>query len=74
MFTLQKELLKVLRRENKGIKDDPQFSPYYSGRRYIVFLDYGHPGALGSKDFVTKTEAEAWLKEYVKHKTGGATV
>ena len=57
-----KELMVPLRRENRGIKDDPQFSPYYPSERYIVFQDYGHPDSLGSNGFRTKREAVAWIE------------
>ena len=57
-----KELLTPLRRENRGIKTDPQFSPYLMGERYIVFFDYGHPTDLGDRGFRTKQDAVAWIE------------
>lgn len=61
MAKLSKELMKPLRRENRGIKDDPQFSPYLPGDRYIVFHDYGQPDHLGSRTFRTKQAAQDWV-------------
>ena len=58
---LDKPLMQALRRENRGIKDDPQFSPYLTGDKYIVFYEYGHPDHLGSKTFRTKGQAEEWI-------------
>ena len=60
---LEKELMVPLRRENRGIKDDPQYSPYFPSQRYIVFYDYGHPDHFGSKTFRTKEAAQDWIKE-----------
>lgn len=57
-----KELLVPLRRENRGIKDDAQFSPYLTGSKYVVFQDYGHPDHLAANTFRTKREAEAWIE------------
>ena len=56
-----KELMVPLRRENRGIKTDAQYSPYFPSEKYIVFQDYGHPESLGSNGFRTKREAEAWI-------------
>lgn len=58
---LDKPLLTPLRRENRGIKDDPQYSPYLPGSKYIVFHDYGHPDHLASNTFRTKREAFEWI-------------
>jgi hypothetical protein len=60
---MDKLLLTPLKRENKGIKDDPQFSPYYPSQKYIVFYNYGHPIHLGSKTFTTKKAAQQWINE-----------
>lgn len=57
-----KPLMAPLRRENRGVKDDPQFSPYLTGDKYIVFYDYGHPDHLASNTFRTKKDAEAWIE------------
>jgi hypothetical protein len=57
----EKTLLTPLRREDRGILTDPQFSGYLPGDRYIVFQDYGHPEHLGSLTFRTKTEAQAFV-------------
>ena len=66
-----KPLMVPLRREDRGVKDDPQFSPYLPGERYIVFHDYGHPDELGDRGFRTKREAWAWVDaERAKHKPG----
>lgn len=54
MRRLDKPLLTPLPRENRGIKDDPQFSPYYPSMKYCVFYDYGHPTELGCNTFRTK--------------------
>lgn len=63
MTKRQKPEMVPLRRENRGILTDPQFSGYLPGERYIVFLDYGHPdGHLGTEGFRTKSAAEAWIK------------
>lgn len=59
---LDKPLMTALRRENRGIKDDPQYSPYLTGDRYIVFHDYGRPDHLGSRTFRTKAAAESWIQ------------
>lgn len=56
-----KELLVPLRRENRGIHEDPQYSPYFPSERYGVFSDYGHPDHLAYRGFRTKREAEAWI-------------
>lgn len=61
MLKGSKELMVPLRREDRGIKDDPQFSPYMPSYRYIVFFDYGHPTELGSNTFTTKRAAERWI-------------
>jgi hypothetical protein len=50
-----------LKRENRGILDDAQYSPYLTSYRYIVFYDYGHPTHLGSASFRTKREAQEWI-------------
>ena len=55
-----KPLMIPLRREDRGIKDDPQFSPYLPGERYIVFHDYGHPDELG------EFEARTWINGIVQ--------
>jgi hypothetical protein len=60
---MDKPLLTPLKRENKGIKDDPQFSPYFPTHKFIVFHDYGHPTHLGSKTFTTKKAAQEWIDE-----------
>lgn len=66
-----KPLMVALRREDRGIKEDPQFSPYLRGERYIVFFDYNHPKDLGNRGFRTKREAEAWIAcERSKHRPG----
>lgn len=56
-----KTLMVPLRRVNRGIKTDPQYSPYMPSYRYIVFLDYGHPTELWSNTFRTKREAVDWI-------------
>lgn len=65
---LDKPLMVPLRRENRGIKDDPQFSPYLTGDKYIVFFEYGHPDHLGSKTFRTKGAAEAFASSPAQDK------
>jgi len=66
-----KPLMVPLRREDRGIKDDAQFSPYMPSYRYIVFHDYGHPNQLGGETFRTKAEAVAWIaREHAKHRPG----
>lgn len=68
----QKPLLQVLRREDRGIKDDPQYSPYMPSHRYIVFHDYGHPdGHIAGDSFRTKAEAQAFVNYRVNF--GGMT-
>lgn len=64
-----KQLMAPLRREDRGIKDDPQFSPYMPSYRYIVFHDYGHPTHLGYNMFRTKWAAESWIEN---QKRGGS--
>ena len=66
MLKGSKETMKVLRRENRGIKDDPQFSGYLPSYKYIVFYDYGHPTELGSTMCVRKSDMESWLEEKKK--------
>jgi len=66
MLKGSKETMKVLRRENRGIKDDPQFSGYMVSYKYIVFYDYGHPTELGYTTCRKKSEMEAWLAEKKK--------
>ena len=61
-----------LRRENRGIKDDAQFSPYLTGCKYVVFHDYGHPDQVGANTFRTKREAEAWIENEKLHATESA--
>jgi len=56
-----KPLLVLLRREDRGINDDPQFSSYYPSYRWVVFHDYGHSTELGSNIFRTKSQAEVWI-------------
>ena len=53
-----KSLNTPLKREDKGVKDDPQYSPYYPSKKWVVFFDYGHPSCLGSDVFRTKKEAQ----------------
>lgn len=66
-----KPLMTPLRRVDKGIKDDPQFSPYFPSHRYIVFQDYGHPTELAANTFRTKAEALAWVEgERARHRPG----
>jgi len=60
---MNKPLLTPLKREDKGIKDDPQYSPYFPSMKYIVFHDYGHPTHLGNVTFTTKTSAQKWIDE-----------
>lgn len=58
---LRKPLLVPLRRKNLGIKDDPQYSPYFPSEKYGVFEDYNHPdGHLAYKGFRNKREAKAY--------------
>ena len=57
-----KQLLTVLRREDRGVKNDAQYSPYFPSHRFIVYVDYGHPTELGAHTFRTKGEAEQFIK------------
>ena len=58
-----KELMVPLKREHRGINDDPQYSSYYPSEKYVVFQDYGHPdGHLASRGFLTKRGAVAWIE------------
>ncbi len=59
----EKTLLTPLRRENRGILTDPQYSGYLPGERYIVFHEYGHPDHLASNTFRTKRAAYEWIIE-----------
>jgi hypothetical protein len=64
-----KQLMVPLRRENRGIKNDPQFSPYMPSHKFVVFHDYGHPTHLGAFTSRTKREAETWIQQHTTAET-----
>src|SRR3990172_2009716 len=68
MLSGTKELLVPLKRENKDIKDDPQFSPYFPSQKFCVFYEYGHPTELGCDTFRTKKEAYAAILEKPRYR------